>query len=88
MIIYHFVMRSRDREIADLGFAPLRDDAAALAFGEGVARELAQKGRYVRWSMDVTDGERAIGTIRLALGARILPAASIRTPPGSARRVR
>jgi len=66
MSIYRFVLRNHGGQVEELGYMPLPDDGEAVAFGESVARELAAENPrpYAGSVMEVTDGERAIGSIQ------------------------
>jgi hypothetical protein len=65
MSIYRFVLRGPSGQLDDLGFMPLFDDRAAVAFGETMAQEIAQEnpppppGSVI----EVTDAERTVGNI-------------------------
>jgi hypothetical protein len=51
--------------VEPLGFAPLKDDAEALAFGRQVILELMDENaaQYSGWILDITEGTRAVGSI-------------------------
>jgi hypothetical protein len=58
----------------DLGGMALTDDAEAIAFANQVINDLTrQADRSARWSMDITEGERIVGTIAFELGHTALP---------------
>jgi hypothetical protein len=58
----------------DLGGIPLADDPQAITFGEQVIRDLKRMaGDYQQWSIDITEGERIVGTIPFELGRLIQP---------------
>jgi hypothetical protein len=70
---YQFILHSASgRE--DLGGIDVADDAEAIAFGQQVIQDLKpEAGRYEQWSMDITEGERIVGTIPFELGRLIRP---------------
>jgi uncharacterized protein DUF6894 len=52
----------------DLGGMALADDDEAIAFGNQVIQDLqSQADRSERWCMDISEGERILGTIRFEL---------------------
>ena len=58
----------------DLGGMMLTDDTDAMTLGKQVIQDLKrQGGDYQRWSMDITEGERVVGTIPFELGSLIRP---------------
>jgi Domain of unknown function (DUF6894) len=65
MLSYHFAMRKNGTgQVEGLGFMVLADDSEALAFAEQVIRDLMNEDRnYASWTMDITDGERPVGSV-------------------------
>jgi hypothetical protein len=65
MSVYHFVLRSPAGQRDDLGFMPLFDDRAAVAFGEAMVREMAQEhpAPLAGSVIEVTEGKRAVGSV-------------------------
>jgi hypothetical protein len=61
---YHFKVHNGTK-IEELGDMELRGDAAALSFGRLVIKELIHKdiGYHTGWTMDVTEDNRAVGSI-------------------------
>jgi hypothetical protein len=58
----------------DLGGMMLTDDTEAITLGKQVVQDLKrQAGDYQRWSIDITEGERIVGTIPFELGRLIQP---------------
>ena len=68
---YDFYLNSNS-DIDDLGYMELADDAAALAFGEKVIRDSMEGDaeQYTGWTIDITEGERTVGSIAFAADAR------------------
>jgi hypothetical protein len=64
MLNYHFTEHN-GVAIGKLGDMELSDDHEAFAFGKQVIRELMHTdgARYAGWSMEVTEGERVVGSI-------------------------
>jgi hypothetical protein len=62
---YTFSIRDTETVTEKLGSDVLDNDADALAFGRHVIRDLMREdeGLYFGWSMDIADGERAVGSI-------------------------
>jgi hypothetical protein len=53
----------------ELGGMALADDAEAIAFAKQVIQDLkSYADQYARWSMEITEGERIVGTIPFVLG--------------------
>ena len=61
---YHFVIRN-SKNTEDLGGMDFADDAAAVAFGDGVIRDLMHWAAkpYAGWTMEIRKGERAVGSV-------------------------
>jgi hypothetical protein len=64
MLTYRFATHKNGSSFEGLGSATLDDDAEALAFGRRVVQELMHKNteRYAGWTMEITEGERAVGS--------------------------
>jgi hypothetical protein len=62
---YTFSIRDTGTVTEKLGSDVLDNDAEALAFGRRVIRDLMREdeGLYFGWSMDIADGDRAVGSI-------------------------
>jgi hypothetical protein len=73
MPYYEFALDNGDgRE--DLGGMMLTDDTEAITLGKQVVQDLKrQAGDYQRWSIDITEGERIVGTIPFELDRLIQP---------------
>jgi hypothetical protein len=56
--------------LEDLGGMQLADDVEAITFGKQVIQDLQgfAGNQYVRWCMDITEGERVVDTIAFELG--------------------
>ena len=63
---YFFAIRDVGAGSENLGGMELLDDATAIAFGNGVMRDLIHGGvkQYVGAIMDITQGARAVGSVR------------------------
>jgi hypothetical protein len=59
---YHFVIKKIKRT-EELGAMDFADDAAAVAFGHGVVRDLIGAKQYDDWIMEIRDGERPVGSV-------------------------
>jgi hypothetical protein len=69
MLTYRFVLRNDGgRRVEGLGSMGLTDDDEALTFGKRVIRDLMLGDqRFAGWMMDITAGERPVGSIPLEL---------------------
>ena len=67
MLTYRFVLRNDGgRRVEGLGSMGLTGDDEALAFGKRVIRDLMLGDqRFAGWMMDITAGERPVGSIPL-----------------------
>jgi photosystem II stability/assembly factor-like uncharacterized protein len=63
---YHFAQHKNGTQFEDLGAITLADDAEALAFGKRLTQDLMRVDpeHYADWTMDLTAGERKVGSIR------------------------
>jgi hypothetical protein len=61
---YHFVIRNT-KNTEDLGGMEFADDAAAVAFGNGVIQDLMHWAAkpYAGWTMEIREGARAVGSV-------------------------
>jgi hypothetical protein len=64
MLDYNFAIRNTENT-EELGVMEFLDDAAAISFGDGVMQELMLIAAtpYVGWTMEITEGERAVGSM-------------------------
>jgi hypothetical protein len=69
MRYYHFAIHNSGATLESLGSSSLNDDSEALAFGKQVIRDLMGGGarQYSGWTMDITQGERAVGSVAFGL---------------------
>lgn len=74
---YHFCLQNEGDRIDDLGGLVLANDAAALAFGRRVIRELLHNNpeQHACWMMDITECDRIVHSIPLVFDAVSRPPA-------------
>jgi hypothetical protein len=62
---YTFSMHNTGTVTEKLGSRVSDDDAAALTFGRDVIRDFLREdgGKYFNWILDISDDDRAVGTI-------------------------
>jgi hypothetical protein len=77
---YHFVIRNT-KNTEDLGGMDFTDDAAAVAFGNGVIRDLMHWAAkpYAGWKMEIREGERTVGSVPFKANAGRSRKRSVRT---------
>ena len=61
---YHFEIKNT-KGTEDLGGMEFADDAAAVAFGNAVIRDLTHRAaeQYDGWTMEIREGARAVGSV-------------------------
>jgi hypothetical protein len=66
MPAYHFAIRDAGSGSEKLGGMDLLDDATAIAFGNGVMRDLKHEAakQYVGSIVDITQDKRVVGRVR------------------------
>jgi hypothetical protein len=65
MPTYRFAIRDTEADSENLGGMELLDDATAIAFGNGVMRDLMHGGAksYIGSILDITQDARAVGSV-------------------------
>jgi len=61
---YRFAMQNDGKQIEELGGLAMRDDGEALAFGEQIARDLAD-GSQPGLAVAIFEGARTVGSVRV-----------------------